>query len=436
MSLSGLIRTKYKPAVCGRLDVCYDGTCFFVAGTKMEVVEDFNVYLRTLHTAREYLVTDPQGKPYLQSKRLNTACEELFGRDYMKMQTGFRCSSSLIDDAKPPLLVNQDPPEPQKVKIKLKLKTLSKVQVQPVKVPKTPSKERPWTDYNDPLIRESSNMLQQRNVRLLVHHLVGKDDRFYHGAFETPAALERIKLFLESPNGERGGKTYSLETQANFVNALCKYLHNTPEFNAVMYDKYCHYRDELKAKNMVREKPSVAVFTTLVPRLAEIVADGSKVPGFRVVCSMIVNNMNLSDNVDETPGVLRMSDLLNTRLQDDKEHSFMDLAHKVWHIKSKYTKNKKDRTIILPDKFIADIKTIYGNKMPDWLLISKSGKPYMTIESLTNMFRDYMGVKFTDIRASYATYRHCNTVSTVGDMKQLCHTMGHSMNTVQHDYLR
>ena len=259
---------------------------------------------------------------------------------------------------------------------------------------------------------------------------------FYYGAFESLAAFRQIKMFLESPNEERGGKMYTPETQANFINALCKFLHNTPEFNAVLYDTYCHYRDELKAKNMVREKPSVVEFITLVPRLAEIVADGTKVAGFRVVCSMIVNNMNLADTGDETPGVLRMSDLLHTRFQDDGEHSFMDLSNKKWYIKSKYTKNKTDRTIVLPDRFIADLKNIYRTKVPEWLLIGKSGQPYETVDSLTNMFRDYMGVKFTDIRASYVTYRHCSGVSTVGDMKKLCHTMGHSMNTVQHDYLR
>jgi hypothetical protein len=259
---------------------------------------------------------------------------------------------------------------------------------------------------------------------------------FYYGAFESLAAFRQIKMFLESPHAERGGKMYTSETQANFINALCKFLHNTPDFNAVLYDTYCHYRDDLKAKNMVREKPAVVEFTTLVPRLTDIVADATKVAGFRVVCSMIVNNMNLAETSDETPGVLRMSDLLHTRFQDDAEHSFMDLPNKTWYIKSKYTKNKMDRTIVLPDKFITDIKNIYRTKVPEWLLIGKSGNRYATMDSLTNMFREYMGVKFTDIRASYVTYRHRCAVSTVGDMKKLCHTMGHSMNTVQSDYLR
>ena len=451
MSLSCLIKTKYKPAEHGRVDVCYDGSCFFIGRTKMDVAEDFNAYLRTLDTAREYLVTDPQGKRYLQGKRLNTACEELFGHDYMRMQTVFldspvaeinnkgQSNVAPVSDTKPNLATMVKPvqvssADPPKGKLKLKLKKAARVSCNEQRT--LNSKARPWTDYNDPLIRESSNLLQHRNVKLLVYHLVGKDDQFYHGAFETPEALGRIKLFLESPNAERGGKTYALETQANFVNALCKFLYNTHEFNVVMYDKYCHYRDELKAKNLLREKPAVVEFTALVPRLAEIVADESKAPGFRVVCSMIVNNMNLSDNLDETPGVLRMSDLLHTRMQDDKDHSFMDLANKLWHIKSKYTKNKMERTIVLPDNFVADIKRIYPFKVSDWLLTKKSGKPYETVASLTSMFRDYAGVNFTDIRASYATYRHSSNVSTVGDMKKLCRTMGHSMNTVQHDYLR
>lgn len=431
MSLEGLIRTKLISDVSSPLDIIYDGVCFRIAGTIQSVPEDFNVYLRTLNTDRVYLVTDSQGKPYLQSKYLNNACVLLFGQNYRTLQHIFLQNATSPHPV--PVLSNPKPKPKPKFKFKLKVKKLNTT---PDESQSQPPKTRPWADYNDPLIRESSNKIQHRNVQRLVYHLVGKDDMFYYGAFESLAAFDQIKTFLESPHAERGGKLYSLETRANFINALCKFLHNTSEFNAVLYDTYCHYRDELKAKNMVRVKPPVDEFTTFVPRLTAIVADKTKVPGFRIVCSMIVNNMNLADTDEETPGVLRMSDLLHTRFQDDREHSFIDLSTKKWYIKSKYTKNKKARTIVLPDNFIADIKNIYCTNVPEWLLIGKSGKPYETVDSLTNMFRDYMGVKFTDIRASYATYRHQCEVSTVGDMKKLCHTMGHSMNTVQNEYLR
>jgi hypothetical protein len=297
----------------------------------------------------------------------------------------------------------------------------------------------PWSGYDDPLIRSASNALQHRNVKLLVRLLVNKDDLFYPAAFESVEAFEKIKTFLESPNPERESKTYTLETRMNFLNALCKFMHNTPDFKATVYNKYCAYRDELKVKTMGREKPAVVPFTSLLPNLIKMVTDRKKVAGFRILCSMIVNNMNLVDDAEgvaESPGVLRMSDLKNTRFQDDGEHSYLDLTAKKWHIQSTYTKNKKERLITVPDNFVADVKAIYQNNMPEWLLLDKAGHPYTNLNSLTNMFRVYLGIKFTDIRASYTTYRHALPVTTVGEIKKLSTSMGHSMRTVQSAYLR
>jgi hypothetical protein len=90
-----------------------------------------------------------------------------------------------------------------------------------------------------------------------------------------------------------------------------------------------------------------------------------------------------------------MSDVQNTRFTDDGEHSHINLDTKVWTIVLKHP-----RTIALPDKFVADIKAIYG-LLPAWLLVDKQGLPYTNMASLSNMFQRYIGQKFSDIRASY-----------------------------------
>ena len=118
MSLEGLIRTKLKAVSPLPLEINYDGTRFTIAGTIMTVPENFNAYLRTLETERLYLVTDPQGKPYLQHKKLNTACVLLFGQDYRTMQHVFRNPPAVVK-------VFPSPPAPPKLKLKVKLNSTS-----------------------------------------------------------------------------------------------------------------------------------------------------------------------------------------------------------------------------------------------------------------------------------------------------------------------
>ena len=317
--------------------------------------------------------------------------------------------------------------KPKKV---LKLKTKNQ---------KSELKSKPWTDYNDPLILPESNITHMTKVKSLTSFLTGKEDRFYYTAFESLEAVDRIRTFLESPQKDKQNKTYTFETRKNYINSLCKYLSMTPDFNVAIYDKYSAYQRELKLQTICRERPKVVEFTTLIPALTKIVKTESLVPGFRIICSMILNNINLVEDADNdaTPGVLRMSDLKFTRLQDDGEHSYMDLNGKVLHIKSKYTKNKEARSIALPEKFIADIKQIFPDKLPEWLLINKSGERYDKLSSLSNMFQKYLNVKFIDVRASYTTYRHSTAnASTVGELTTLCHNMGHSMRTAQSEYVR
>jgi hypothetical protein len=406
----------------------YDGSTWHIDGATKTLDPLCNAYLKTLATSREYLVVDSHGQKYDHIKSLSKSFNLLFQNGFLKIKNILKHKPALAQLVFPKkvLILKRKLPDPEPLVVKKKL-TFRKPEV----------KSHPWDHYKDDSIREVSNFQQHRLVKGLTQFLLNKDNEFYYGAFESVEAFEQIKTYLESPNTDRDNKIYSLETQKNYINALCKFLHHTPEFNAAIYDKYCKYRDALKVQTMTREKPGVVEFTSLLPTLAGIVDDKKKVAGFRVICSLILNNINLADDeeADETPGVLRMSDLKYTRFQDDNEHSFLDLEKKKWYIKSKYTKNKDARTIDLPEKFIADIKKIYKKTSMDWLLINKAGERYESMNSLSNMFQTYIGEKFMNIRASYTTYRH-KGASTVGDITKLCSNMGHSMRTVQADYVR
>lgn len=449
VSLLQMIKTRFIPG-----DNYYDGKVWNLDNqTKVYPPGAFNMFVAD----REYLVIDTKGQPYEHIQSLSKSFQTVFHTGFVKTKTMFK---------NPPVkkvLKLKKTPLP-KIKLKLKKKVLSEFQVAkyetgfskivlksenseipnlPKKLklkPKQPEmKSRPWTDYNDPSILPESNETHLTKVKGLTMVLTGKDDRFYYSAFEAPDALARIRSYLENPHSVRQEKAYTFETQKNYINSLCKFISKTPEFNAAIYDTYSAYQRELKLKTICRERPKVVPFLTLVPALAKVVSNKKLVPGFRIICALILNNINLaedSDN-DETPGVLRMSDLKYTRFQDDGEHSYIDLNGKQLHIKSKYTKNKEARSIALPANFITNVKEIYPGVLPEWLLINKSGERYDTLSSLSNMFQKYLQVKFVEVRASYTTYRHSTAnASTVGELTDLCHTMGHSMRTAQAEYVR
>jgi len=428
VSLLQMIKTRLNPSNASNPSNHYDGKTWHLDnGLKVYPPAEFNRLLSN----REYLVVDSKGQPYSQIQSLSKSFQTLFKKNgFTKMKTIFKnppTKSETVKRKKVPFKLK--PKFKFKPKIKLKLK---------LKLPKIP-KSKPWEDYNDPEILPESNLTHLTKVKRLTLFLTGKDDRFYYTAFESLSAVDRIRAYLEGTH--LNDKIYTFETRKNYINSLCKFISMTPEFNVTIYDKYSAYQRELKLQTICRERKKVVEFTTLLPGLTKIVQNPKLVPGFRIICSMIRNNINLADDSDndETPGVLRMSDLKYTRFYDDGEHSFMDIKGKVLHIKSKYTKNKKARSITLPDNFITDIKQIYPDqdKLPDWLLINKSGERYDKLSSLSNMFHKWLNVNFIDIRASYTTYRHSTSnASTIGDIKTLCHNMGHSMATAQKEYVR
>jgi len=458
VSLFQMIQTRLRPGHANY----YDGKIWYLDNqTKVYPPGAFNIFF----SDREYLVLDSTGKPYDQIQSLSKSFQTLFKNGFVKTKTILKNPPVKSESVKLKLKTKKAESEIANVKAeseiakpKLKLKKPESEIAKPKLKNKKPESEiakpklklknkkaepemksKPWTDYNDPLILPESNVTHRTKVKGLTSFLTGKEDRFYYTAFESLEAVDRIRAFLESPHVDRKNKTYTFETRKNYINSLCKYLSLTPDFNVAIYDKYSAYQRELKLQTICRERPKVVEFTTLIPTLTKIVKTESLIPGFRILCSMILNNINLvedGDN-DETPGVLRMSDLKFTRFQDDGEHSYMDLSGKILHIKSKYTKNKEARSIALPEKFITDIKQIFPGQLPEWVLINKTGERYDKMSSLSNMFQKYLKVKFIEVRASYTTYRHSTAnAATVGAITALCHNMGHSMRTAQSEYVR
>jgi len=395
-----IIETTLNPAT----GPCwYDGSTWQVNGRRVDPPVGFHTYVRGLDSPRTHLVVNRAGQPYTQVTSLCKSFDLLFDRGFLAVRQ----------------LLAQPPPTRQP--LRLRPKPLPEVGI-------------PWATYNDSAIKEVSNAKHLVHVQRLSAGLSQPVDAFYPGFYHAVEAPAKVRAFLEYKGPDRPSG-YALETQRSYIGALCKFLSQTPNFPIHMYNVYCKIRDELKLASLAREKPAVVEFTSLLPQLQAYVQDKKRVPGFRVLCAMICNNLNLlEDTAEEALGVLRMSDVRNTRFSADGEHSYIDLAGRQWHIMAGCTKNKKARTLDLPENFIKDLRAIYP-VLPEWLLINKAGQRYDKMDSLSHMFKETLKLKFTDIRSSYTTYRHTQP-GTVAELTKLSQNMGHSLRTAQADYVR
>jgi hypothetical protein len=402
VSLAEMIAATFTPSANQ-----YNTDTWIIDGKIVPLSKAFQDYTGTLRTDREYLVVKPSGQKYDQIKSLSKSFDLLFGKSYLKVKhilwhppsaaTGIPVAAPaklklvLKVKVQPPLAEEAEPP-----KKKLKLKVGLKVGL------KTAPTGRAWEFYKDPALKAVSNAKHLAHVQRLTGYMCGLTDQFYYSAFAQPEAYDKVIRFLTEDKVDKFGKTfcYSKETQRSYINALCKFLSLTEDYTSDQYARYCDYAYQTKTEAVTlaavkRSTGSTVIdFTALTPLLQNVVQDKQRVKGFRVLCSMIVNNLNLADTEDDELGVLRMSDVQNTRFIDDGVHSHINLDTKVWTIVV------KPRTIALPDKFVADIKAIYG-LLPAWLLVDKQGLPYTNMASLSNMFQRYLGQKFSAIRASY-----------------------------------
>jgi hypothetical protein len=244
-------------------------------------------------------------------------------------------------------------------------------------------------------------------MKRLTKYVCGSPEQFDPTAFETVEGYTKVLRYLsEEKINALTGKPYCLswETQKTYIGALCKYLKLLDQdFNPEMYARYAAYADHIKVRLLTDkcEKPPVADFPTFLPVLRNFILDKKKVAGFRILCSMLVHNLDIADDdkVKVKNAGLRMADVQKTRFLNDGEHSYIDMGTQTWHIVP--TK----RVVVLPAAFIADLQIVYGPTLPEWLLVDKSGAPYDKMGSLSNMFQRFVGVTYSSIRESCAAYR-------------------------------
>ena len=415
VSLVEMINATLRPS-----DNYYDGTTWTISKLVVPVPDGFNVYMRPLLGDRAYLVVDSHGgKKYNQIKSLSKSFDQLTGKGFLKVRHilggGLPASTvlpAIPAKAKEKLKVKLKPKEEvgqvdflptKKLKVKVKVKA-------GLQAPSDPQGHA-WEFFYDPLLKPVSNEKDQAHMKRLTKYVCGSTDQFYPSLFENAEGYDKVvRYFTEEKINAMTGKPYCLswETQKTYIGALCKYLKLLAnDFTPAMYDRYVAYADHVKVRLLTdkREKPPVVDFPTFLPILRKLILDKKKVAGFRILCSMLVHNLDIAD--DEGNAVLRMTDVQNTRFTNDGEHSYIDPATQTWHIAP--TK----RVISLPPGFIADLRVVYGPSLPEWLLVDKAGLPYDKMGSLSNMFQRFVGVTYSSIRESCAAYRNSSPKSNL-----------------------
>ena len=391
----------------------YNADTWIIDGKIVPLSKAFQEYIRTLWTDREYLVVKPSGQKYDQIKSLSKSFDVLFGKSFLKVKHVLRNPPSGPAPIAPPVgapsklkLVLKgkaqvsppvaEPIEPAKKKLKLKLKV--------------PNKDpgMPWENFRDTVLQEVSNDKLLAHVKRLTKYVSGADDKFYFTAFDSEEGYAKVILyFTEEKINQMNAKVFhfSWETIKTYIYALCKYLKKLKlmqqHFSLEMYDRFKGYAEEVNTHlaNSKRTPGPVAEFTNFLPTLRKIIQEKKKVQGFRILCSMIVHNLEINED-DETESILRMFDLRTTRFVNDGVHSYIDMGAQTWHLV------RNNRVLPLPVGFIADIKLIYGTALPEWLLVDKAGNRYDKMASLSNMFQRFVGTTYSTIRASYGASRN------------------------------
>jgi hypothetical protein len=265
-----------------------------------------------------------------------------------------------------------------------------------------------------------------QNIKHMSEKLGETSDYFDAPYYNNPETLFVIRSMTDM----------SINTKHNIVTALCVVLDVTA---GQLYNEYTIYRMELElelAKSNIERK--VPWFPNMYQKMYDIYKNSAASKAVRVICMMVVCNITdpvtMHVDIETELGVLRPSDLISCRISDKCEGSYVDLKHKTMLIHKDYTKNKQERMLKLSDNFIEGIREIYGERLPEYLVVTEDGSKYGS--SISNTILDTVGVNFDIIRASYFTWREATVKTKREILKTLCWKQGHQYSTAMMNYKR
>jgi hypothetical protein len=251
-----------------------------------------------------------------------------------------------------------------------------------------------------------------------------EEEKIDYYRYDTMECYERVKSLTD----------LSRNTKINYITAICILLE---EIAGRMYNEYKMYQLELQLDeyktNLCRHVPCFVALYQDIKRVYETSTNKS----LRVLCLVVLSNVNdvngqLSVSEHEL-GVIRPSDMINTRYIDDGKHSYLDLQTNKWLIRKGQTKNKTERLLSVSETLSKGIQEIYDNKLPEYMIVAKNGKKYSG--SMSDVIKEHIGCTFDEIRSSYFSWREC-TVTDRSILLQLCYRQGHKFSTAMMNYKR
>ena len=318
----------------------------------------------------------------------------------------------------PAVAIPESVPKPkQKVSIKIKLKPTPKESgVRNVRLA-----EYEWDYFR----HEAADEIHIKRLQQLMEKLVNKYDRFYHEAVDSPKGVDKVKAIIEEYE--------SLNTQKNIVNSLCKFLEKTM---ARHYTDFTQMRDQIgllvskhnSDRSVVSYESLIPIFQNLLNSNANsnanapAVSQDLKIMAKLLLCIVDYENMDV--------GALLFSDLVNTRLTDDREYHYLDLNACKWHLREGHTKNKQNRIGNISTEFRDFILSLKLNET-NGLICHSTGKT----SGISKEFKKYVDLNFSSVRASYVTYLDA-TCSDVDVIQLICRNQGHKLTTALESYRR
>jgi len=260
------------------------------------------------------------------------------------------------------------------------------------------------------------------NINRLSTRLERSAECFDTEFYNTEIVLEKIKEISD----------LALNTKHNIVTALCVVLDATA---GRLHNEYTIYRMELElqlAKSNLQRK--IPWFPNIYGKLYEIYKDTAVSKTVRIICLMAISNVEretLTVKHDTETGILRPSDLISTRF--DGTESYIDLREQTWLVHEDHTKNKQTRQFKISETFANGINEIYGDHMPQYLIVTETGTKYQS--SVSETIFDALGINFDIIRSSYFTWREA-TVQNREELLSLCWRQGHKYSTAMQNYKR
>ena len=308
---------------------------------------------------------------------------------------------------------SETPETPPAAVIKIKIKPKIKAIIKPVQELKDNVRLDVYEwDY---FIKESADHIHISRVKTILTGMDLSVDKFYHCKLDSPEGLSNFNIYLKTVE--------NANTKVNLLNSLCKFLERTMARHYTDYTLLKNkFKLELSQKNSER---SVVNYLELVKKFQVTINNPTISNDLKLVCLLLSEIINVQDM---TTGALRFSDMSKTLLFDDGKHNYLDLNTKLWYLRAGCTKNKTDRVAKVSDSFIKGVQSLVDLKQP---LICQNGKT----DQISRLFKKYIGVNFSDARASYVTYLD-TTCKDSDTIRQICENHGHKLSTALEDYRR